>query len=637
MAGKVRSASSSSSIRHTLAEKVLHLPNRLKRERTQDSPAKQSSVSGASSSQSAAADPSSSPKEDGATDSAAQEPAKRKKRKLPLWIGSEADKMAPVSPADVEQGLWVSVCSSRVKVDKGAGGLETMLRRPCMLFPQGWKRTPAGHLIRPLHMRPAHPLPTPAALKTPQQAKARKGTEKASKDANSSNKGRRRRRTNPRVPKRAKRVTIDPTRYGAVHVTGAMLMAFDAGERSGQVEGAEEGGMWVCEEQEEGGQKIIKWCFNDALGKTLREEIVRLPNSGSFAEAATDEEEEEMNAAERTQEQNGDDAEDEDGDEDEEEEEEEDSADDADDLEDPHDVEVPTKGWVGQNAMAEETTSAASSSSATAVATVQNGTLARTPSKAAPRASYRTANAYDPGAESDFSEGYDEGYAAPGASGSGSGTGTGTGHDFDAERNKTLGLLGQFFGSDFLEKDQEAERPAVYPALPLQGVENADEEEEESVYGEAGQAEEEEAEAPSAPIATSAPQEPEQQQLISAPAALTPAEQGKKRREALLRPPDTLVSQTQGGNNDRPGFTPIVRFDPAAGGAEEDEDEDEEEEKGEGKGQSTLENGIGREPGTSSGRTEVKITSLKDMFKPQEEGMSFPYIRGLYCSRVCLC
>ncbi|KAG8843419.1 hypothetical protein FRB96_004052 [Tulasnella sp. 330] len=80
---------------------------------------------------------------------------------------------------------------------------------------KNWNRTPLDHLIRPLLMRPDHPLPpisTPEAVALPSATKP-KGGRKGRKD-----------KTSTTVPTRARRTIIDPTRYGAVHLTAASGM-----------------------------------------------------------------------------------------------------------------------------------------------------------------------------------------------------------------------------------------------------------------------------------------------------------------------------------------------------------------------------------------------------------------------------
>ncbi|KAN0062970.1 hypothetical protein ACQY0O_004793 [Thecaphora frezii] len=172
---------------------------------------------------------------------AATKPAKRKR--LPGHIGVEAADMQPVTPQRVKEGLW------------------------------GWKRTPAGHLIRPLHIRPDRPLPKPQPLKT--------------KDGENV-KGTRRPRANAVPPKRAKRVTIDPTRYGAVHITGSMLDGVSEGV---SVDLSALGpGEWQCEEIDEEDEaidtavarpsattRLVRWRYIGKDGDTLHEEFARLP------------------------------------------------------------------------------------------------------------------------------------------------------------------------------------------------------------------------------------------------------------------------------------------------------------------------------------------------------------------------
>ncbi|KAG8994861.1 hypothetical protein FRB94_009638 [Tulasnella sp. JGI-2019a] len=80
---------------------------------------------------------------------------------------------------------------------------------------KNWNRTPLDHLIRPLRMRPDHPLPLIAIPKVVPSASATK-----TKPEHKSGKN--------KVPTtlltRARRTVIDPTRYGAVHITAASSM-----------------------------------------------------------------------------------------------------------------------------------------------------------------------------------------------------------------------------------------------------------------------------------------------------------------------------------------------------------------------------------------------------------------------------
>ena len=71
-----------------------------------------------------------------------------------------------------------------------------------------WRVTPTGRLIRPMRMRPSHPLPAPLDAKKPgkEKPKAAKGKKRV---------------RDP--PYRAKRRTIDPTRWGSQHLKGIFL------------------------------------------------------------------------------------------------------------------------------------------------------------------------------------------------------------------------------------------------------------------------------------------------------------------------------------------------------------------------------------------------------------------------------
>lgn len=101
----------------------------------------------------------------------ALEKRKKQLRKRP-WIGMEAHDMRPMTLERVnETHAW------------------------------GWKSTPAGHLIRPMHMRPSHPIPKPA-----------------DHEMRANHHGR-------HALSRAPRVTIDPTRYHREHLSERM---FDA-------------------------------------------------------------------------------------------------------------------------------------------------------------------------------------------------------------------------------------------------------------------------------------------------------------------------------------------------------------------------------------------------------------------------
>ncbi|PIL24863.1 hypothetical protein GSI_12750 [Ganoderma sinense ZZ0214-1] len=82
----------------------------------------------------------------------------------------------------------------------------------------GWRVTPTGRLIRPMRMRPLHPLPelvvgAQSLMKSKEKGKEKGKSEKEKKS--------RKRVRNP--PTRARRKTIDPTKYGSQHLKGIFL------------------------------------------------------------------------------------------------------------------------------------------------------------------------------------------------------------------------------------------------------------------------------------------------------------------------------------------------------------------------------------------------------------------------------
>ncbi|KAJ7083802.1 hypothetical protein C8R44DRAFT_862393 [Mycena epipterygia] len=84
----------------------------------------------------------------------------------------------------------------------------------------GWKVTEMGRVIRPLRMRPEHPLPPPLASSLPKKASSSKDKD-AKKETTKPKK-----RRDP--DSRSRRRTIDMTRWGSVHLKGIFLE--DAGQ-----------------------------------------------------------------------------------------------------------------------------------------------------------------------------------------------------------------------------------------------------------------------------------------------------------------------------------------------------------------------------------------------------------------------
>ncbi|WFD49779.1 hypothetical protein GLX27_004464 [Malassezia furfur] len=140
-----------------------------------------------------------------AADARAAERHKRWLRKRP-WLGIQPEDMRPVTPQQVEAGAW------------------------------GWKVTPAGHMVRPMHMRPERPLPL-------LHDRPRKRTKAP--------------------PARAYRVTIDPTRYKPEHLAGGLLDALATGP--------EEALRWTLVEDDEG---AAHWHATNARGELVAVEKV---------------------------------------------------------------------------------------------------------------------------------------------------------------------------------------------------------------------------------------------------------------------------------------------------------------------------------------------------------------------------
>ncbi|ETS65130.1 hypothetical protein PaG_00188 [Moesziomyces aphidis] len=172
-------------------------------------------------------------------------------RRLPPGMGFESARMEPVDEAAVESGsVW------------------------------GWKRTPAGHLVRPLRMRPAHPLPRPSRASTLAHANANANVQQEDAQPESS----RVTRVNPRPPTKAHRITIDPTRYGAIHLSGPLLesLAAETGAAEAGFDVASLGsGEWQCEEIDDGAadasHRLVCWRYVAKDGVVLHEEFTRLP------------------------------------------------------------------------------------------------------------------------------------------------------------------------------------------------------------------------------------------------------------------------------------------------------------------------------------------------------------------------
>lgn len=84
----------------------------------------------------------------------------------------------------------------------------------------GWKVTPLGRIVKPIRMRPEHPLPPPLVSTLNSSTKLKKG-EKAKKGEKDKKDKKKRRVKEP--PVRARRRTIDPTKWGSTQLKGVFL------------------------------------------------------------------------------------------------------------------------------------------------------------------------------------------------------------------------------------------------------------------------------------------------------------------------------------------------------------------------------------------------------------------------------
>lgn len=112
----------------------------------------------------------------------------------------------------------------------------------------GWRVTSAGHLLRPIQMRPDRPI---LPLTSEYSKKPAGGP---AKDA---------------VPQRARLQLIDPARYGAVHLSGSLLSDDDTPNQHE---------LWVCEEVEKQ-EGPVKWVrLSHGAGSVREVEEIKLPH-----------------------------------------------------------------------------------------------------------------------------------------------------------------------------------------------------------------------------------------------------------------------------------------------------------------------------------------------------------------------
>ncbi|KAG9048809.1 hypothetical protein FS837_012011 [Tulasnella sp. UAMH 9824] len=131
-------------------------------------------------------------------------------------------RMAPNLPEKGEKNSFSNTIKGRHAADMSLTTLENvdrrkvravprrMVQREAYHVPQHWKRTPLGHIVRPVRMRPSRPIPS-----LPSTARSASKSTSARTPA---------RIKSSKVLRRAKLTVIDPTKYGSTHLTVATRM-----------------------------------------------------------------------------------------------------------------------------------------------------------------------------------------------------------------------------------------------------------------------------------------------------------------------------------------------------------------------------------------------------------------------------
>ena len=485
---------------------------------------------------------------------------------------------------------------------------------------QGWKKTPAGHLVRPLQLRPAHPIPVPQPV-LPTDVK---GKGKATPHPETSgDKPKRKKKMSNRPTKRARILTIDPTRYPRSHLTGPLLEAeaeavdADGSPSSGDVPGS----RWACEESKgKDGMLERRWNLIDKAGSVLRTELVSTPDRKAASAKAPQ-------------------------------------------------ANLDTNTQDSSESSSSSSSVSSSSSSASSTSTSDSSDSESEPKsggEAIPRLQKFTADdgriwqttPYDPDAEAEFSDGYDELSGVVKAAG-----GTKAAlklQDVTAERSETMNLLAQMFGS---ELDPEEERDGTLEFAEVQKGDEEDDDDDDLFAGlsrpkahEAAASQEEannggkededdlfaglpRAKAHEVPVpeqesesdSTSESEESDVEMQVQEEEVPPPPPQAdelaarKARRAALLGKAADAAAKSSNFS-----FQPIQRFVPvdedieaampasaqgADGSDSDDSDEQADVTEKAYEPESTTQKAISSSEDKS---TNYQLTSLKDMFKPKE-------------------
>lgn len=211
-------------------------------------------------------------------------PKKRRKRSKDPNVGVAATHFELVDKDNIQR--------HRVSCEKGSRSNRGLILRPrIQTLPQGWllDPKPVPTPLFPIIIRPSHPVgappaaPTTAWTRAPTKAKPSKAARAAARLGSAGALER------PSIT-RAKRMRIDPRRWGRQKIVFDLMMAAPEGKGHRTTAAAAGAGApnmhaigtWECEEPEEGtpaavdNKEQVTWVFKTRDGQVRRRETVRL-------------------------------------------------------------------------------------------------------------------------------------------------------------------------------------------------------------------------------------------------------------------------------------------------------------------------------------------------------------------------
>ncbi|KAL7418106.1 hypothetical protein BDY24DRAFT_374113 [Mrakia frigida] len=192
----------------------------------------------------------------------------------------EAEREALKRPLDEEDLTAAGKKKKKAKLGRGVKGIEAknmdLVEIDNVEGRKNWHLTPLSHLIRPLILRPSHPVPAPTlALQTPPPppppppASSKSSKAKAAKPAKAPPAPKKKKTgkgglKSSAPPVRSRLIVIDPRRYERSHLGAHMLDSGDVKEERG----------WICVDAEGGEEGVVKWVREGANGEELGVEEV---------------------------------------------------------------------------------------------------------------------------------------------------------------------------------------------------------------------------------------------------------------------------------------------------------------------------------------------------------------------------